>query len=69
MKKEKRKKLKLKKGNIIKAIILLMICIDIISMFINLIIGNIITYLGMIIFIIEILTIYLLLDSLKKDYK
>ena len=69
MKKEKRKKLKLKKGNIIKAIVLLIICIDIISMFINLISGNMITYLGMIIFIIEILTIYLLLDSLKKDYK
>ena len=65
----KKKKLKLKKGNIIKAIILLIMCIDIIYMFINLISGNMITYLGMIIFIIEILTIYLLLDSLKKDYK
>lgn len=65
----KKKKLKLKKGNIIKAIVLSIICIDIIYMFINLILGNMVTYLGMIIFIIEILTIYLLLDSLKKDYK
>ena len=69
MKKEKIKKLKLKKGNIIKAIILLIICVDIIYMFINLILGNMMTYLGIIIFIIEILTIYLLLDNLKKDYK
>ena len=67
MKKEKRKKLRI--GNITKAIILLILFIDLLFMFYNMIIGDTLTRWGMITLVINILAITLLFENLKKYYK
>ena len=67
MKKEKRKKLII--GNIAKAIILLTLFIDLLFMFYNMLIGNTLTWWGMIMLFINILVSTLLFENLKKYYK
>lgn len=67
MKKEKRKKLRI--GNIVKAIILLILFIDLLFMFYNMLIGNVLTWWGTIVLVINILVSTLLFENLKKYYK
>ena len=67
MKKEKIKKLRI--GNVIKTIILLILFIDLLFMFYNMIIGNMLTWWGIITLVVNILISTLLFENLKKYYK
>lgn len=61
------KKLRIK--NIVKTIILLILFIDLLHVFYNMVIGAMITYFGILTLVIELASIYLLIENLKKYYR